>query len=327
MTKILECVPNFSEGRDLNKIKQITDCFRNVKGVTLLDVSSDSDHNRTVVTVVGDVEPLKQAVVNSVGVAARLIDLRVHQGQHPRMGAVDVVPFIPISDVTEAEAIEVSKYVGEQIAKLYNIPVFLYERSASNPARENLANIRKGEFEGMAAKMADQVNWKADFGGISPHISAGVTAVGCRMPLVAFNVNINSHDMSIADKIAKKVRFIGGGFRYCKAMAVDLTERKQTQISMNMTDFNKTNIYYSYEFIKMELLRYNIQVSASEIIGLVPYKALYDCSEYFLMTQGKSVEQISKLTQNEIIEAATKYLKIENFSPSQVLEVKIAECS
>lgn len=324
MAKILECVPNFSEGRDLGKIKQITDCF-NVEGVTLLDASSDSDHNRTVVTVVGDVEPLKAAVIKAVGVAAKLIDLRTHVGQHPRMGATDVVPFIPIKDVTEAEAIEVSKYVGEQIAKLYGIPVFLYERSAINATRENLANIRKGEFEGMAAKMTDQVNWKADFGGACPHISAGVVAVGCRMPLVAFNVNINSSDLSIADKIAKKVRFIGGGFRYCKAMGVELTERKQIQISMNMTDFNKTCVYYSYEFIKTELKRYNVNVVGSEIVGLVPYKALYDCSEFYLMTQGKSIDQISKMSQDEIIKTAQQYLMIENFKLNQVLEVKIAE--
>ena len=322
--KVLECVPNFSEGRDHAKIEKIVDCIRIVEGVKLLDYSSDKDHNRTVVTVVGEPQPLAQAVIHAAGVAQQLIDLTKHEGQHPRMGATDVVPFIPIQNVTEEEAIALSKEVGKALYEQYQIPVFLYEKSASAPHRENLAAVRKGQFEGMAEKMQDP-QWYPDFGENHPHPTAGVTAVGMRMPLVAFNVNIDCPDFSVADRIAKKVRFIGGGFRFCKAMGVDLAERKQVQVSMNMTDFTRTALYYSYEFIKMEAKRYGVEVIGSEVIGLVPYQALYACAEYSLMCQGKTAEEVQLMDEHDVVSAAEEYLKIENFSQSQVLEFKIKE--
>ena len=324
MDRILECVPNFSEGRDHAKIEKIVDCFRNVPDVKLLDYSSDKDHNRSVVTVVGEPQALKNAVIKAVGVAKSLIDLTKHQGQHPRMGATDVVPFIPIKDVSEEEAIEISKEVGKAINDLYDIPVFLYEKSASAPNRENLSVIRKGEFEGMTEKMKDP-QWHPDFGQDHPHPTAGVTAVGMRMPLVAFNVNLDTADLSVADRTAKKVRFIGGGFRFCKAMGVDLSDRHQVQVSMNMTDFTRTALYYSYEFIRMEIRRYGAKIVGSEIIGLVPYQALYACAEYALMCEGRSQEEIRAMDELAVVKAAENYLKIENFSPSQVLEFKIKE--
>lgn len=219
--KIVECVPNFSEGRDLKKIDAIVAPFRAKEGVKLLDYSNDEDHNRMVVTLVGEPAALRDAVLEAVGVAAKLIDLNHHQGQHPRMGAVDVIPFIPIKNVTMDEAVELSKEVGAKVAELYHIPVFLYEKSASAPYRENLAAIRKGEFEGMAEKIK-QAEWKPDFGPAERHPTAGTVAVGARMPLVAYNINLNTPSLEIAHGIAKKIRFIGGGLRYCKAMGVEL---------------------------------------------------------------------------------------------------------
>ena len=224
MNKIMECVPNFSEGRDLQKIDKIVAPFRGKQGVKLLDYSNDEDHNRLVVTVVGEPEPLRDAVLEAIGVAVELIDLNHHQGQHPRMGAVDVVPFIPIRNVTMEEAVALSKEVGKEVAKRYNLPVFLYEKSASAPHRENLAAVRKGEFEGMAEKIK-QPEWHPDFGLAERHPTAGTVAIGARMPLVAYNINLNTPSLEIAHDIAKKIRFIGGGLRYCKAMGVELSDR------------------------------------------------------------------------------------------------------
>ncbi|MDD4291318.1 MAG: glutamate formimidoyltransferase [Clostridia bacterium] len=320
LKQIMECVPNFSEGRDKAKIEAIVDCFRNREGVILLDYSSDSDHNRTVVTVAGEVEPLKEAVVCAATKAKEIIDLRIQRGQHPRMGAVDVIPFIPIKNVTAEDAIEVSKEVGKRIWEEVGIPVFLYEKSATRPERENLAKIRKGEFEGMAEKMKSE-DWHADFGYDAPHPSAGVVAVGCRMPLVAFNVNLDSKSLEETTATAKKIRHIGGGLHFCKAMGVDLSHRGLMQVSMNMTDYTKTPLYFSYELIGMESKRYGAHIVESEIIGLVPYDALYACAEYVLMCEGKSADEIKELSKHDIIAKARDYLKIADFSEDQVLEV------
>jgi glutamate formiminotransferase len=294
----MECVPNFSEGRDLEKIEKIVSAFRAKEGVKLLDYSNDTDHNRCVVTVVGEPEALKAAVIEAVGTAVELIDLNKHEGQHPRMGAVDVVPFIPIKGCTMDDAVAMSKEVGAKIAELYNLPVFLYEKSASAPYRENLAAVRKGEFEGMAEKIK-QPEWAPDFGPAERHATAGTVAVGARMPLVAFNINLNTPSLDIAHSIAKRIRFIGGGLRFCKAMGVDLTERGITQVSINMTDYSKTALYQAFEMVKYEARRYGVSIVGSEIIGLVPMAALIDTAEY--------------------------YLGIENFSMDQVLEARIME--
>ncbi|HPG92586.1 MAG TPA: glutamate formimidoyltransferase [Clostridia bacterium] len=293
INKIVECVPNFSEGRNPESIEKIVNCFRNKTDVKLLDYSADADHNRMVVTVVGEPMPLAEAVLDAIGVAKDIIDLTKHSGQHPRMGATDVVPFIPIRNVTKEEAIELSKFVGEQMWSRYGIPVFLYEKSATNPDRENLANIRKGQFEGMAEKMK-KPEWKADYGNDAPHPTAGVTAVGMRMPLVAFNVNLDTDNLDIATKIGKRVRFIGGGLRFVKAMGVELKDRHIVQVSMNLTDYTQTPIYMAVEMVKVEARRYGVNVIGTEVIGLVPMQALVDCAEY--------------------------YLQIEEFKPSQVLE-------
>ncbi len=298
MNKIIECVPNFSEGRDLQKIDQIISPFRGKQGVKLLDYSNDEDHNRLVVTVVGEPEPLRDAVLEAIGIAVKLIDLNHHTGQHPRMGAVDVVPFIPIKNVTMEEAIALSKEVGAEVGKRYNLPVFLYEKSASAPHRENLAAVRKGEFEGMAEKIK-LPEWQADFGPTERHATAGTVAIGARMPLVAYNINLNTPNLDIAHDIAKKIRFIGGGLRYCKAMGVELKDRGITQVSINMTDYTRTALYRAFELTRVEARRYGVSIVGSEIIGLVPMEALIDTASY--------------------------YLGLENFSMQQVLEARIME--
>ncbi len=292
------CVPNFSEGRDKEKIEKIVECFRAKKNVKLLDYSNDEDHNRLVVTVIGEPEPLKKSVVDAIGKAVELIDMNQHSGQHPRMGAVDVVPFIPIKNVTPEEAVSFSKEVAQTVAERYNLPVFLYEKSASAPHRENLANIRKGEFEGMAEKIKKD-DWKPDFGPAERHPTAGAVAVGVRMPLVAYNVNLGTDNLEIAQSIAKKVRFIGGGLRFCKGMGVALEERGITQVSMNLTDYTKTAIYRAHELVRIEANRYGVPVIGAEIVGLVPLEALVDTAAY--------------------------YLGLENFSLNQVLETKLME--
>lgn len=290
-TKIMECVPNFSEGRDLDKIDKIVAPFRAKAGVKLLDYSNDEDHNRLVVTLVGEPEALKEAVIEAIGIAVKLIDLTKHQGQHPRMGAVDVVPFIPIKGCTTEDAIAMSKEVGQRIAEAYQLPVFLYEKSASAPHRENLAAIRKGEFEGMAEKI-HQPEWHPDFGPANRHATAGTVAVGARMPLVAYNINLNTNNIEIANSIAKKIRFIGGGLRYCKAMGVELTDRGIVQVSINMTDYTKTALYRAMEMVRFEARRYGVSIVGSEIIGLVPMEALIDTASYYLGLEDFSMQQV-----------------------------------
>ena len=291
MNKIMECVPNFSEGRDLQKIDKIVAPFRSKQGVKLLDYSNDEDHNRLVVTVVGEPEPLRDAVLEAIGVAVELIDLNHHQGQHPRMGAVDVVPFIPIRGVTMEEAVALSKEVGEEVARRYNLPVFLYEKSASAPHRENLAAVRKGEFEGMAEKIK-LPEWHPDFGPAERHPTAGTVAIGARMPLVAYNINLNTPSLEIAHDIAKKIRFIGGGLRYCKAMGVELKDRSITQVSINMTDYTRTALYRAFELVRVEARRHGVSIVGSEIIGLVPMAALIDTASYYLGLENFSMEQV-----------------------------------
>lgn len=290
-SKIMECVPNFSEGRDHEKIEKIVESFRGKSSVKLLDYSNDEDHNRLVVTVVGEPEALKAAVLEAIGKAVELIDLNKHSGQHPRMGAVDVVPFIPIRGCSMDDAIALSKEVGEQVASLYNLPVFLYEKSASAPHRENLAAIRKGEFEGMAEKIK-LPEWKPDFGPAERHATAGTVAIGARMPLVAYNVNLGTNNLEIASAIAKKIRFIGGGLRFCKAMGVELKERGIVQVSINMTDYTRTALYRAFELVRIEARRYGVPVVGSEIIGLVPMEALIDTASYYFGLEGFSMDQV-----------------------------------
>ncbi len=283
MDRILECVPNFSEGRDLGKVEKLCDCFRGKPGVKLLDYTSDADHNRSVLTVIGEPEALRDAVIEVIGKAVELIDMTKHEGQHPRMGCVDVVPFIPIRNTDVTDADRIAKEVAQAAFERFGQPSFLYEQSASAPHRENLAAIRKGQFEGMAEKMLDPM-WKPDF-GTAIHPTGGVTAIGARMPLIAYNINLDTPNVEIANKIARQIRHINGGFRYCKAMGVFLEERNIAQVSMNLTDFSKTAVYRVFETVKMEARRYGVNVLGSEICGLIPQQALVDCAAYYLQLE------------------------------------------
>lgn len=291
MNRIVECVPNFSEGRDLEKIEKIVESFRAKKGVKLLDYSNDEAHNRCVVTVVGEPEPLKAAIVEAIGKAVELIDLTKHEGQHPRMGAVDVIPFIPIKNVTVEEADVLAKETAKEASEKFGLPFFLYEKSASAPHRENLAKVRKGQFEGMKEKMEDDM-WKPDFGPETIHPTAGVTAIGARMPLVAYNIKLDTNNLEIANKISKQIRHLSGGFRYCKAIGIDLEDRGIVEVSMNLTDYTKTSVYRAFETVKMECKRYGVNVLGSEIIGLVPMQALVDTAEYYLGLENFSIDQV-----------------------------------
>lgn len=291
MNKIVQCVPNFSEGRDAKKIDRIVDPFRGKPGVKLLDYSSDEDHNRTVVTLVGEPDPLKEAVIEAMGIAIKEIDMNKHVGQHPRMGATDVVPFIPIKNVTMDEAIELSKEVAKAVNEKYDLPIFLYEKSASAPHRQNLAKLRKGQFEGMEEKVQEE-DWEPDYGSKKIHPTAGIAAVGARMPLVAFNVNLDTDDIEFANRIAKNVRHLSGGFRYCKGIGIELKDRGIVQVSMNMTDYTRTALYRVFELIKIEAKRYGVNVVGSEIIGLLPMEALVDTAVYYLGVEDFSMEQI-----------------------------------
>ena len=291
MEKIIECVPNFSvsEAKDKKTFDAIIDCFRDVEGVKLLDYSSDADHNRSVVTVIGEPEPLKEVMVTAIGTAVKLIDMTKHVGQHPRMGCVDVVPFIPIRGTTVEEADALAKEVATAAAEKFGQPFFLYEDSAKGLKHSaNLATIRKGQFEGMAEKIAaDPETWTPDIGPSTIHPTGGATVIGARMPLIAYNINLSTSSVEIAQKIADKIRNIKGGFKYCKAMGVLLENKEDpsknvAQVSMNLTNYTKTSIYTVFETVRMEARRYGVNVMGSEIIGLVPLQALVDCAAYYL---------------------------------------------
>lgn len=291
MAKLVECVPNFSEGRDKILIEKIVDEVRHVQGVKLLDYSSDADHNRTVVTFVGSPEAAAEAAFNLAKKAAELIDMSKHTGGHPRMGATDVVPFVPVRDITTEETVEIAKGVAKRIGEELNIPVYLYEDAASTPGRKNLADVRKGQYEGFFEKIKNP-EWAPDFGPAVMNEKSGCTAVSARVPLVAFNVNLGTNNFEIADKIAKTVRFLGGGLRFVKAMGVTLEDRGIVQVSMNLVNYEKTAVYRAYEMIKMEAQRYGVPVVGTEVIGLVPMKALIDCAEYYLQIENFSIDQI-----------------------------------
>ncbi len=288
--KIVECVPNFSEGRNGKVIEKIADAFR-VDGVKLLDYSADVDHNRSVFTVAGEPTELAEAVINAVGVAKDNIDLTKQSGEHPRIGAADVVPFVPIKNVSVEETVELSKFVGQQIATRHGVPVYLYEKSATAANRVNLADIRNGQFEGLSEKMKAE-EWKPDFGNPEPHPTAGATVVGCRPFLVAFNVNLDTPDVEIATKIARRVRFINGGLRFVKALGVKLNSRNVAQVTMNLTDYTKTPVYAAFETVRMEARRYGVNVIGTEIIGLIPQQALLDCVEYYLQIENFSSDKV-----------------------------------
>ena len=281
MAKIVQCIPNFSEGCNAEVIDALVQVGKSVPGVTLLDHSSDTSHNRSVFTLVGDPQGIGEAAFALCKTASEKIDMRQHTGEHPRMGATDVIPFVPIREVSVKECVEISKTVAKRIWDELKIPSFLYEDSASDPSRQNLANIRKGQFEGMAEKLLLE-EWAPDYGERKIHPTAGIIAIGARPPLIAFNVNLGTSDLQIANKIAKTVRGAAGGYKHCKAIGIMLEDRNIAQVSMNMVNFEGTPLYRVFEAIRFEAARWGVPIIGSEIIGLSPAKALVDAAEYYL---------------------------------------------
>ncbi|KYO65854.1 glutamate formimidoyltransferase [Thermovenabulum gondwanense] len=290
MTKIVECIPNFSEGRRKEVIEKIAEEIKKVPKVRLLDYSADQSHNRSVFTFMGEPEAVMEAAFLSAKKAVELIDMTKHKGEHPRMGAVDVIPFVPVKNMTMEECVALSKELGRRIAEELSVPVFLYEASATRPERKNLAEIRKGEFEGMPQKLKDPA-WMPDFGKPEIHPTAGVVAVGARMPLIAYNVNLNTSDINIAKNIAKVIRESSGGLKNVKAIGVMLEERQIAQVSMNLTNYEQTAIYRVFELIKMEAKRYGVEIVGSEIVGITPMKALIETAKYYLRLENFNDEK------------------------------------
>lgn len=285
MNSIVECVPNFSEGRDRRIIDQIIDAILSVPGLCLMDMEMDTDHNRSVVTFVGEKEKVGEGALQAIGKAAALIDLTRHEGSHPRIGATDVVPFIPVRNATLEECIAIARLVGEEAARRYGIPIYLYEAAATRPERVQLENIRKGQFEGLRQEIAVSPDRTPDFGLPQIHPTAGATVVGARKFLIAYNINLNTSDLSIARKIAKALRHSSGGLRNVKAMGVDLKTRGLAQVSMNLTDYEQTPIHRAFELVKRDAERYGACIVGSEIVGLVPQSALDGAAEYYLQIE------------------------------------------
>jgi len=299
--RLIECVPNFSEGRDAAKVDAIIEVVRSVAGVIFLDRELDADHNRSVLTFAGPPEAVAEAALRAVGKAVELIDLNGHSGVHPRIGAADVVPFVPIEDVTIDDCVRIATRVGEEIWRRFQVPVYLYEAAARKPDRVNLENIRRGQFEGLREEAASNPERAPDIGEPRLHPTAGATVVGARKFLIAYNINLDTSDVSVAKRIARAIRYSSGGFRYVKAMGVPLTSRNLAQVSMNLTDFEQTPIHRVFEAVRAEAERYGVAVVGGEIVGLIPKKALEMAAEHFL--------------------------RVENFRPAVVLENRLAEAA
>lgn len=292
MRKIVECIPNFSEGRRSEVVDQIVAAIKSVPGAVLLDHESDADHNRSVVTFVAEPDLVVDAAIAAAKKAAELIDLNKHSGEHPRMGATDVIPFVPISGVTMDECIQLARVCGERMWSELGIPVYLYEKAASRPERENLATVRKGQFEGIRDEIATNEARRPDYGEARVHPTAGITAIGARPPLIAYNVNLGTKDIEIANKIARAVRHQTGGLRYVKALGFELKDRGIVQVSMNMVNYEGSPMFRVFEMIKREAERYGVPVVGSEIVGLVPQRALNAVADFYLQLESFSEEQI-----------------------------------
>src|ERR1700751_817705 len=297
MKRLIECVPNFSEGRDAAKVDAIVAAMSKVPGVYVLDREMDADHHRSVVTLAGDPDAVAEAALLGVGKALELIDLTKHSGAHPRIGATDVLPFIPIEGIALEDCVALARRVGEEIWQRHRIPVYFYEAAAKRPDRTNLENIRRGQFEGLREEMKRDHNRLPDIGEPKLHPTAGATVVGARKFLIAYNVNLNTSDIEIANKIAKAIRFSSGGLRYVKSMGVELKARNLAQVSINLTDFEQTPMHRVYEMVKREAERYGAMPVGSEIVGLVPKKAIEMAADYFF--------------------------QLENFFPAQVFQNKL----
>ena len=300
--KIVECVPNFSEGRRKEVIEEIVDQVRKRKDVKLLDYSSDPDHNRTDVTFVGEPQAVKSAALDLAIKCVELIDMNKHKGEHPRMGAIDVVPFIPVYNVTMEECVKLAHEFAKEFSEKTGVPCFMYEEAATRPDRKNLADVRRGEFEGLKEAIGKDPDRVPDYGPNRIHPTAGATAVGARFFLIAFNVNLGTSDIEIAKKIARAVRHSSGGYRYVKAMGFEIKERGIVQVSMNLTNYQKTPIFRVFETIKSEAERYGVPIVGSEIVGLVPLEALVMVADHYLRLENFSIDQVLEKRLLEVME-------------------------
>ena len=291
MAELVQCVPNFSEGRRVEVIEEIVAAVKGVPGVKLLDYSRDESHNRCVVTFIGEPRPVKEAAFQAAKRAAGLIDMSRHKGEHPRMGATDVIPFIPVSEVTMEDCIQLAGELGERMARELDIPIYLYEEAAARPERKNLSQVRKGQYEGLleAIKTPER---KPDFGPARVHPQAGATAVGARPPLIAYNINLGTGDVSVAKKIARAIRGSSGGFPSIKGLGILIDETKTAQVTINVCDYTKVPIFRVFEMVKREAARYGVPVTGSEIVGLTPAQALIDAAEFYLQLEGFDKSQI-----------------------------------
>ena len=298
MARIIECVPNCSEGRNKEVIEYIADAVRAVPGVVITDYSSDESHNRSVFTIVGDPDQMAEAAFQFAKACVEKIDMTKHEGAHPRMGAVDVIPFTPVKEVSMEECVELSKKVAERIWTELGMPVTLYEESCTAPHRRNLAAIRKGQFEAMPEKLKDP-QWHPDYGNQEIHPTAGIVAVGARFPLVAFNINLSPSDIEVANKIAKTIRESSGGMKWIKAIGVMLEDRNIAQVSINMINYTKTPMYRVFENVRFEAERYGVHIVGSEVIGVVPMDAMVDAAEYYLKVE--NFDKDSQIMEKHLI--------------------------
>jgi len=317
MAKIVECVPNFSEGRDQEKIERIISVLRDDQNIKLINYEADADYNRTVVTTIGQPEHIINAMVNLTDIVLKEIDLKEHQGEHARMGAIDVIPFIPIANVKMSECVEYAQRLAEKISSQYDIPCFLYAEAAKNEDRVKLPNIRKGEFEGMEEKIKDP-KWHPDFGPAKRHDSFGALAIGARDFLIAYNIDIDSDDEKITKRFARAIRGSSGGFQYIQAGPVFLENRGHTQVTMNILNYKKNPIYRIFETVKMEAKRYHIEVPSAEIVGLVPKDALVRSLRYYYGLEELSFD--SDMPIDEVVEACQKYLKFRDFDKTKIID-------
>ena len=298
MKRLIECVPNFSEGRDAAIVDALTAAMSDVPGAQVLDRESDADHNRSVITLAGEPEAVAEAALRGVGMAAQLIDMTRHSGAHPRIGATDVLPFVPIENFTLQDCVALARSTGREIWERYRIPVYFYEAAATRPERIDLEDVRRGQFEGLRDEVLRDPDRSPDIGEPRLHPTAGAVAVGARNFLIAYNINLNTHDVSIACEIARTIRFSSGGLRFVKAIGVDLKSRGIAQVSINLTDFERTPLHQVFEMVKREASRYGCAITGSEIVGLLPRKAMELTAEF--------------------------YLQLENFRPAMVLENRLA---
>ncbi len=320
MNQIVQCVPNISEGRDLEKIKRIIKPLENNEGFKVVSVEPDKDYHRTVITLIGDPQTMIEPLLKFYEVALNEIDLNGHRGEHPRMGAVDVCPFIPIANINMEACVSIASTFAKRVSETLHIPVFLYAEAAKEDKRVLLPNIRKGEFEGMKEKIQTP-EWYPDFGRAAIHPTFGVTAIGARMPLIAFNIDLDTDNIKVARYIAKAIRGSSGGYQYIQAGPALLEEKGHVQVTMNILDYEKNPIYRIIETVRFEGNRYHVKVKSSEVVGLIPKQALIDSIKYYMQAIGDSFDKDMPLEQ--VMENAVSYLKIRDFNLHKIIEANL----